>query len=178
MFQQVTNTEEFEMVYPILQEAFPQTEVREKQAQQALLQKAAYRLYQIKDDKDAVAGVLAIWELAEDFVYIEHFAICPEKRNGGFGGYILEEFIKWCGKNVVLEVELPEDDLKKRRIGFYERHGFLMNDYPYLQPPMRKGQDFLPLRLMTNPHRINEEMYTKYRKLIYENVYAYFGDKI
>lgn len=178
MFQQVRNTEEFEMVYPILQEAFPITEVREKQAQQALLEKSAYRLYQIKDEKDEVAGVLAIWELAEDFVYVEHFAICPEKRNGGFGGDVLEAFVKWYGKNVVLEVELPEDDLTKRRIGFYQRHGFVLNDYPYLQPPLRKGQGFLPLRLMTSPYHIDEAMYTKYRKLIYENVYAYFGDKI
>lgn len=178
MFQQVKSIAEFELVYPILEEAFPVTELRVKQAQQDLLQKELYRLYQIVDDKQELAGVIAAWELADDFVYIEHFAICPEKRNGGFGGRVLEEFVKWYGKNVVLEVELPEDDLTQRRIGFYERHGFVMNEYPYLQPPMRKGQDFLPLRLMTKPYRIDDEMYTKYRQLIHENVYGYFGDKI
>ena len=38
---------------------------------------------------------------------------------------------------MVLEVELPEDALTRRRIGFYERHGLVFNSYPYLQPPMR-----------------------------------------
>lgn len=178
MFQQVKNIAGFEMVYPILEEAFPVTELRIKQAQQDLLQKELYRLYQIKDEKQEIAGVIAAWELADDFVYIEHFAICPEKRNGGFGGRVLEAFATWYGKNIVLEVELPEDDLTKRRIGFYKRHGFVMNDYPYLQPPMRKGQDFLPLRLMTKPYALDEQTYARYRKLIHENVYGYFVEKI
>ncbi|MCG8399496.1 GNAT family N-acetyltransferase, partial [Bacillus atrophaeus] len=81
---------------------------------------------------------LAVWEFAE-FVFIEHFAVSEKARNSGIGGKMLEELARQKAGKVVLEVELPEDSLKKRRIGFYERHGFTFNEYPYIQPPM--GED-------------------------------------
>ena len=76
----------------------------------------------------------------------------------------------------VLEVELPEDALTRRRIGFYERHGLVFNSYPYLQPPMRKGQGVLPLRLMTKPAAIDAKTYQRYKKRIHSIVYKYEGD--
>ena len=41
---------------------------------------------------------------------------------------MLEELARQKAGKVVLEVELPEDSLKKRRIGFYERHGFTLTN--------------------------------------------------
>ena len=38
-------------------------------------------------------------------------------------------------KNVVIEVELHEDEMARRRIGFYERHRMTLIDKEYLQPP-------------------------------------------
>ena len=76
---------------------------------------------------------------------------------------------------MVLEVEVPEDDLARRRIGFYERHGLVYNDYPYLQPPLRKGNELLPLRLMTKPTAIDETTYERYKKRMYAVVYKYEG---
>ena len=76
----------------------------------------------------------------------------------------------------LLEVELPEDALTRRRIGFYERHGLVFNSYPYLQPPMRKGQGVLPLRLMTKPAAIDAKTYQRYKKRIHSIVYKYEGD--
>ena len=73
-------------------------------------------------------------------------------------------------------LELPEDALTRRRIGFYERHGLVFNSYPYLQPPMRKGQGVLPLRLMTKPAAIDAKTYQRYKKRIHSIVYKYEGD--
>ena len=78
---------------------------------------------------------------------------------------------------MVLEVELPEDELTCRRIGFYQRHGLVFNSYRYLQPPMRKGQDMLPLRLMTRPAALDEPTYQRYRSKIHSIVYKYEGEK-
>ncbi len=162
----------FEEIYPILEEAFPVEELREKERQKALLDKPEYRLYGIKNKGGDLQGAMAMWDF-EDFVYIEHFAIKPFYRNGGFGGKKLQEMIAWVRKPVVLEVEVPTDDITKRRVGFYERHGFFLNDYPYLQPPMRVGQGMLPLRLMTMPGKISEDVYERYRRLIHRIVYNY-----
>lgn len=57
---------------------------------------------------------------------------------------MLEELARQKAGKVVLEVELPEDSLKKRRIGFYERHGFTFNEYPYIQPPMGEDRHEIP----------------------------------
>ena len=155
MFERVLTKDDFEKVYPILAQSFPETEVRAKEDQLALIENECYHLYAIKDEEEKTGGVIAAWELSDDFLYIEHFATLPEKRNH------------------VLEVELPEDALTQRRIGFYERHGFVWNDYPYMQPPMRKGQEPLPLRLMTKPTALDVETYERYRSAIHQNVYRY-----
>lgn len=173
MLERITK-ETFDDIYPIFEEAFPVEELREKERQKTLLDKPQYRLYGIKNESEygVLQGAVAMWDF-NDFIYIEHFAIKPIHRNGGFGGKKLKEMIAWVGRPVVLEVEVPTDEMTKRRVGFYERHGFFFNDYPYLQPPMRVGQKMLPLRLMTIPEKISEEVYERYKRTIHKIVYNF-----
>ncbi|MBQ7759218.1 GNAT family N-acetyltransferase [Anaerotignum sp.] len=173
MFERITE-DTFDEIFPLLENAFPVTELREKERQKAMLAEPCYRLYGVKKNGE-YAAVFATWEIA-DFLYIEHFAVKEEYRNGGFGGKLLDRLLEEKGRPMVLEVEEPEDELTRRRIGFYERHGLVYNDYPYLQPPMREGQDALPLKLMTKPSAIDEATYKKYKKRIHSIVYKYEGD--
>lgn len=170
MFQRITE-ETFDAVFPLMESAFPVTELRVKERQKALLQEPCYRLYGVPGEA-GMQAVFAVWEI-EDFLYIEHFAVREDCRNGGYGGGLLDKLIAETGKPVVLEVEVPEDELTRRRIGFYKRHGFVYNEYPYLQPPMREGQGMLPLMLMTNPAAIDEKTYERYKTLIHRIVYHY-----
>ena len=173
MFERITE-KTFDEVFPLLEAAFPVTELREKERQKAMLAEECYRLYGVRKD-GVFAAVFATWEI-EDFLYIEHFAVKEEYRNGGYGGNLLDILLEEKGRPMVLEVEEPEDVLTRRRIGFYERHGLVYNDYPYLQPPMREGQGMLPLKLMTKPSAINEATYQRYKKLIHKIVYKYEGE--
>lgn len=173
MFERITE-ETFDEIFPLLENAFPATELREKERQKAMLSEECYRLYGVRKD-GVFAAVFATWEI-EDFLYIEHFAVKEEYRNGGYGGKLLDTLLEEKGRSMVLEVEEPEDELTRRRISFYERHGLVYNDYPYLQPPMRKGQGMLPLKLMTKPSAIDEKTYQRYKKLIYRIVYKYEGE--
>lgn len=173
MFERI-DEKTFDSIFPLLEKAFPVTELREKERQRALLQEPCYRLYGVRKEDDFTA-VFAVWEI-EDFLYIEHFAVHEKYRNSGFGGMLLDTLTEEKNRPLVLEVEEPEDELTRRRIGFYERHGLVYNDYPYLQPPMRKGQDMLPLKLMTKPSAIGAETYERYKKRIYEIVYKYEGE--
>lgn len=177
MFQRIKTKADFEEIFPILEEAFPVTELREKEEQEALLKEKSYGLYGVQNEAGKFCAVVAAWDLAEDITFIEHFAVEKNSRNGGIGGKILDAFTDWCGKNVVLEVELPEDDLKKRRIDFYKRHGFVWNDYFYLQRPLRKEQTPMPLRLMTKPMPLDEENFTRYKTCIYHMVYQYVEEE-
>lgn len=171
MFERISK-DTFKFVYPILKEAFPVEELREEQRQKALLDKPQYGLYGIKEEVGILQGVIALWDF-HDFLYVEHFAIKPLFRDGGIGGRILDEMINWARKPIVLEVEVPNDEITGRRVGFYERHGFFFNEYPYLQPPMRIGQGMLPLRLMTLPKKISQDEYERYKSLIHKVVYNY-----
>ena len=172
MFERITEAT-FDEIFPLLEEAFPVTELRVKEEQRSLLGEACYRLYGVRKD-GGFAAVFGVWEI-DDFLYIEHFAVKKEYRNGGYGGSWLDALLEEKGKSMVLEVEVPEDDLTRRRIGFYQRHGLVYNDYPYLQPPLRKGNALLPLRLMTKPAAIDEMTYERYKKRIYAVVYKYDG---
>lgn len=49
---------------------------------------------------------------------------------------------------VVLEVELPFDEMSRRRIGFYQRSGFTLSTLRYIQPPYFDGAQPLELHLM------------------------------
>ncbi len=173
MFERITEVT-FDEIFPLLEEAFPVTELRIQEDQRNLLQKEAYRLYGVRKD-GRFAAVFATWEI-DDFLYIEHFAVREDCRNGGYGGMLLDRLLEEKGRPMVLEVEVPEDDLTRRRVGFYERHGLVYNEYPYLQPPLRKGNELLPLRFMTYPAAVDEQTYERYKKQMYQIVYQYEGD--
>lgn len=170
MFERITENT-FDEIFPLLEAAFPATELRIREDQHKLLQEERYHLYGVRKD-GVFAAVFATWEI-DDFLYIEHFAVKEECRNGGYGGKLLDILLEEKGRPMVLEVEVPEDEMTRRRIGFYERHGLVYNEYPYLQPPMRKGQDMLPLRFMTKPSAIDEKTYERYKNQIYKFVYKF-----
>ena len=173
MFERITEAT-FDESFPLLEAAFPVTELRTWEDQRKLLQEEAYHLYGVRKD-GRFAVVFATWEI-DDFLYIEHFAVREDCRNGGYGGALLDRLLEEKGKPVVLEVEVPEDELTRRRIGFYERHGLVYNEYPYLQPPLRRENDLLPLRFMTYPSAVDEQTYERYKTQMYRIVYHYEGE--
>ena len=102
---------------------------------------------------------------------MEHFAVDPKLRNSGTGSGMLQELVKLSKKPVCLEVELPDAELARRRIGFYERNGFVFNDYSYMQPPISKGKSPVPLRIMTYGKAVSQEEFEQIQKSLYQRVY-------
>ena len=163
MLQRINETD-FPEIYRIMQVSFSDDEYRPYDEQLALLEEPEYRIYYMP------AGFLAVWEF-ESFIYIEHFAVDPSLRNSGTGSAMLQELVKQYQKPICLEVELPEDELTRRRIGFYERNGFVFNEYPYIQPPISKGKSPVPLRIMTYKSEITREEFQKMKEILYRRVY-------
>lgn len=116
-------------------------------------------------------GILNYW-LFQTCCYVEHFAIDSKKRNLGYGAKalsLLKESINEC---IVLEVELPEDDVAIKRIYFYERAGFKLYDKEYYQPPYRKKDSYFPMRIMAYGNSINDEDFNQIKSTIYKEVYG------
>lgn len=116
-------------------------------------------------------GFITAWSFA-GFTYIEHFAINPSARNGGVGGQAMRAFMASCGSPIVLEVEIPADEMSVRRIGFYERLGYTLDSHTYFQPPYRKGEPPLEMRLMSYGDINLRQSFEEVKRNLYLYVYG------
>lgn len=164
-------TTDFDKVFAILEEAFPPCEIRTREGQRALLEKPDYRLHVYPDESGEPAALLTAWEF-EDFRYVEHLAVSGRLRGGGLGGRLVADYLKADARPVILEVEPPETEMAKRRIGFYQRLGFVLNGYPYEQPPLRETTGWCPLLLMSYPSPLSEEEFEAKKDTLYRRVYG------
>lgn len=160
-------------IFAIMEESFPEDERRPFEEQEKLFLNSLYSLY-VWDDE--VKAFIATWEF-DDFIFIEHFAVDEKFRNSGLGSMVLKEFLKTADKMVCLEVEPPETQIAKRRIGFYRRNGFFLNEYNYFQPPISKGKKSIPLMIMTFGACVAEEKFYHVRDVLYDKVYKYDGEE-
>ena len=123
-------------------------------------------------DDDVPVGLFTYWDFGT-FCYGEHFAIDPARRNGGYGKRALEELCRTVHpRPIVLEVEMPVEEMARRRIGFYQRQGFTLWDKPYQQPPYKPGDGFLPMRLMAYGDIDPEQDFERVRDRIHREVYG------
>lgn len=112
--------------------------------------------FELVSREDEFIGFILWWEF-EDVRYVEHLATLPRLRGQGCGARILAEFIARSEVPVLLEVEHPTEEISRRRIGFYKRAGFVLNDCEYLHPPYKRGGDPVSLALMTYPAAITND---------------------
>ncbi|MEG0614393.1 MAG: GNAT family N-acetyltransferase [Oscillospiraceae bacterium] len=166
---EIAEKSDFPRIYEIMRNAFPPTETRSQNGQLSLIEHKYYKIY-IKRQNNEIIGFLSIWEF-DGANFIEHFAIDENCRSGGIGSKMLKEYLDFSTKPVFLEVEPPDNEIAARRIEFYKRLGFYLNDYEYFQPPMRIGQPPLPLKIMTYPAAIEEELFKHYKKTAAEIAY-------
>lgn len=157
-YTRITDTEHplFEQAWRLYKHSFPPQERRLLSTQRRIMNHPQYR-FELVTDAGQLVGFILWWGFS-DVRYIEHLATLPHLRGNGCGRRILDGFYAAADIPVLLEVEHPEDDISRRRIGFYERAGFhLNNGQPYSHPPYRKGGDYVPLMLMTRPGPLTKE---------------------
>ena len=162
--------DEFEQMFAIMEESFPSDEYRPRDEQRELLADPRYCVNVHHGQNGSVDAFLAVWRL-EAFAFLEHFAVSPMARNGGLGTRLLEALASLLGGCLCLEAELPDTTLAARRIAFYERAGFTYHEYPYVQPPISKGKQPVPLRLMTKNARGTANDPKALRSVLYREVY-------
>lgn len=164
------NEQDFDAVWAIMEESFPVDERRPYEAQKALLTEKEYFKTLVVKGQGEIQSFMTVYEL-DSLVFLEHFAVSPKYRNWGLGAKMLAELLASADKPVCLEVELPDTDLALRRIGFYERNGFYLNEFPYIQPPLAEGQKEVPLCVMSSGRALNQAEFTKIKQEIYKIVY-------
>ena len=161
---------DFDKVFGLIEKSFPKDEYRTYDGQKILLEDPAYEIYGLPGADESIMAFMAVWQF-KPFVFLEHFAVAPEHRNGGIGSQLLGELIRSAGKMVCLEAELPDNIIASRRIGFYERNGFFRNDYPYIQPSLSPGQNPVPLVIMSSGRPLSRAEFAEIQQVLYIRVY-------
>ena len=160
---------DFDLFFDILKNSFPENERRDYSSQEGLLDNSNYKPLVFKENGEILA-IMAIWEF-EDFVYIEHLAVDNKLRGKGIGTELIKNYLNKCKKKVFLEVEPPSCDVSKKRILFYEKLNFYLNDFYYLQQPLNPNDKPLELKIMSYSNHISEKEFDEYKKVIYKEVY-------
>lgn len=167
---QLADAAKFDEIYRLLQSSFPDDEYRPYDAQKEVFSDPRYHVYILPGENDTIRAMITIWQF-DDFAFIEHFAVSPKCRNQGLGAQILQEVLQVLSCPVCLEVELPQTELARRRIAFYTRNGFFLNDYPYTQPPYSKEKHPIDLLVMTSGGKISPERFETIRQTLWDAVY-------
>lgn len=159
------------------EESFPPNERRNFSLVNNLIkQENRFRMSGLYKGEEYV-GFISEWDL-ESFLYIEHFAIESSQRNQQIGFTVLKQFTEIQNKPIILEVEMPNNELSKRRISFYKRLGFTIDNHVYFQPPYRETDGWLEMRLMSFGKIDLEESFNNIRNCLYQNVYSISPENI
>lgn len=167
-----TSDSRYGFVENLLHESFPAEERRDDEMQRHYTDhNPSFTAYLIMDD-ELYVGIITIWKL-NGFHYIEHLATSPDVRNKGYGKMIMQTLLEdFKDARIILEVERPEDELSKRRIGFYERNGFKLCLKPYMQPPYRSNGTPIPMYVMFSGGETIDDDFDKIKSEIYSKVYS------
>lgn len=161
---------EFKQVFDLMVEAFPVDERRTFDEQKALLSNSIFEIFVCKDGENGeIKGFISMYRF-DDFCFVEHFAVDGKYRNMGLGHEILQE-LKMRSGRILLEVEPPTTEQAKRRIAFYERNGFYLNECAYTQPPISAHTKPIPLMLMTTGAALDGDEFYSAKSTLYKHVY-------
>ncbi|GAB1534598.1 hypothetical protein ADMFC3_02290 [Geovibrio sp. ADMFC3] len=156
--------ENFPAAYELMKNSFHPAEIRSYEKALEILDNPEYSLYTAGEGK--FDGILGVWNF-EEFIFMEHLAVQPHTRGTGLGTSMMKEFLASCTKPAILEVEDEDSDIAKRRIGLYERLGFFLTDFGYIQPVMQKGETArIPLKIMSYKVKIDNGTLNQYKKVL------------
>lgn len=149
--------------------AFPACERRDEATHRDKLHDAAFFAYTIYN-KEEFAGILYFWRW-DNYSFVEHFATVSSLRGGGIGGLAIERWKSLqAGRTLLLEVEPPEGRIERRRIGFYERHGFCLNSHYHLHPSYSPSTESHELLVMSYPTTIDAQEFAEFRRYTLDHI--------
>lgn len=153
----------------IYEGAFPRKERRSVEQTLKALEDPCFHADGVWCD-GALAALFFYWDFEGEY-YGEFLAVDPELRNRRLGERILGNYL--AAHRMILEIEPPEEEMARRRKGFYERLGFVENPYHYIHPSFSKPFEPHRLVLMSHPRAIDEQTAVRFCAFVREKVMAY-----
>ena len=159
--ERIRNTDhpDWPWLWHLYETSFPAGERRKLDGQEAVIDHPKYHFELWRTDDGDPVGFTACW-IYERFRFLEHFAVDPTQRGGGYGTKILTEWMHRPGPVILLEIDPLTDEISRRRHGFYKRLGYFDNPgIVHSHPSYQDGTGIVPLLLMTYPEPIDAELH-------------------
>lgn len=166
------NKSDLEFIEKLYIESFPRNERRPVlEMHRFMKDDNRFNVFLLEGSDEKRIGFITYWML-DTFIFIDHFAISPEQRNGGYGQKAIQELIKHTTLPLVGEVEPPlVSEMASKRVKFYKKQGFHIWDLPYQQPAYEDGFSPVPMLIITY-REINFPIdYESVRNKIHSEVY-------
>lgn len=113
---------------------FPKAELKPVRAMLRLMDEGKYEPLLVTEDEETIGYAMVWLPASRQGALLEYFGVLRGKRNGGLGSRILAMLAERYGQ-IFGEAEAPtsddpeENELRRRRIGFYLRNGMRVLDY-------------------------------------------------
>ena len=113
---------------------FPKSELKPVRSMHRLMDMGVYEPMLVMENDEAIGYAMVWLPECRQGALLEYFGVLRGKRNGGLGSKILHLLAEKYGQ-IFGEAEAPtsddpaENDLRRRRIGFYLRNGLRLLDY-------------------------------------------------
>lgn len=150
--------------------SFPIFEQRTMENQIDVLEDEQYNCIAVCEAEELV-GILFYWAF-DKYKYIEHLAISPKLRGRNYGSRILKEFCD-DDKTIILEIDLPVDEVSINRLRFYKNIGFKMQDVKHVHPPYRKEYEGHKLKVLSFNKDITDVEYNEFNSFLKDRIMKY-----
>lgn len=165
------------LAWKVYQNSFPLCEQRQEAQHIEAMSDPAFNCNVITDD-DKFIGIMMWWDWTSSsgmpMRFIEHFATDSSLRGGGYGARALQLLIGNSDRLTMLEIDPPEDEISRRREGFYMRNGLATNtDHLHIHPSFRKSTQPHQLMVMSYPRLINKDEFIEFRRFNLGHVLTY-----
>ncbi len=170
-----STTADFEALYAIYTRSFPIFEQRILSDHIQALNDKEYFCHAVKDAQNTVVGLLCTWR-TDSFIYVEHLAILESERRKNIGTNLLKQLIETSDVPIILEIDPPVDDISIRRKGFYEKLGFIVNDFVHIHPAFTEKSGSYELKVLSIPS-ISAETYATFRRYLDDRIMYYSASR-
>ena len=156
--------------WAIYQNSFPQKEIRSLEDHLQALSDPHYTADGIWSDGRLI-GILYYWTLRNMSIS----SIWPFRPTCAVPIWAAGYWRPFCRKagRIVLEIDPPETEIAVRRLRFYERLGFVRNDYHYVHPSFQRPYEPHQLVLMSYPKAMTDEECRSFERFVRDPVLRY-----
>ena len=126
------DTDLYSYMEKLMTQSFPSEEYRELEELRKYTDTKTHFYNNIIFHNNTPVGLITYWDFGH-FYYIEHFAIDPTQRNGGYGKSVLNHLCQLLKHPIVLEVEIPEETAKNPTGVFVRYRKSPTNNHPIKQ---------------------------------------------